>query len=410
MEAGTGLGTSGGTVVFRSVCVLAVTSLYLGLGGCSSEPSETANGIARARGAAFVPVPLPPKAPARRGSEGAGVMSPIRIVSGEESSAYSRTIADLATILDGDDMQFQAIASQGPVEDILKLINSPEADVAIVQTDALRGLPETLQGTAKEQLRYIFRVPDKELHILAPRGITEIGQLEGRKVNIDRAGTGTHLTARLIFQILGIKPEFTTDDQQTAQQRLLSGEIQAAVLLASSPSSEVLAFPSEGQFHLLSLPTGSLAPDYLPARFTSDDYPHLLEAEDQVATAAVSRVLAVRNRSEGSPRYRRLVRLAQAIDAHSHELDRLGHPPRWKDIREAGVPGWVRFKPAQDLLELRIQRTDEQRAFERLAASDGNCALPVSPGRYEHLYKDFIEWRRARDDGGRRIDNGSDRE
>ncbi|MEZ0168593.1 TAXI family TRAP transporter solute-binding subunit [Microvirga sp. TS319] len=328
-------------------------------------------------------------------------MPPIRIVSGEENSAYSRTIADLATILDGDDPQLQAIASQGPVEDLLKLINRPEADVAIVQTDALRSLPESLQGSAKDELRYIFQVPSKELHVLAPRGITEIGQLEGRKVNIDRVGTGTHLTARRIFQSLGIRPEFTTDDQRTAQQRLVSGEIQAAILLASSPSSEVLAFPSEGQFHLLPLPAGSLAPDYPPARFTSDDYPHLVEADEQVATAAVSRVLAVRNWPEGSSRYRRLVRLAQAIDAHSYELDRLGHPPRWKDIREAGVPGWLRFKPVQDLLELRIQRTDEQRAFETFATSEGNCSLPISWGHYEDLYKDFIEWRRARENGGR---------
>lgn len=334
-------------------------------------------------------------------------MSPIRIVSGEEDSAYSRTIADLAAILDRDGLQFQAVASHGPVEDLLDLINRAEADMAIVQMDAVRALPENFQGAAREQLRYLFRVPNKELHVLAPRGITEIRQLEGRKVNIDRPGSGAHLTARLIFGSLGVKPEFTTDDQDTAQRRLRSGEIQAVVLLASSPSSEVLAFPSEGRFHLLSIPSEQLTPDYLPGRLTGDDYPHLVDVGRQVETVAVGRVLAVRNWSEGSPRYRRLARLAQAIDSHFDELDRPGHPPRWRGLQGVtAAPGWQRFKPVQDLLERRAQQAGEQRAFERLAAATGLCALPVSPSRYEHLYKDFVEWKRARDEGTRLTNSG----
>jgi uncharacterized protein len=387
--------------MFRYVCGLAVVALCLSLGGCSNEPSETANGMGSVRSIAFERAPLPPKAPSQRSSEETHAASSIiRIVSGEEDSAYSRTIADLTAILDSDRLRFQAIASQGPQQDLLNLLNRPDTDVAIIPTDAIQALPERIRAAARQRLRYLFLIPNKELHVLAPRGISEIQQLNGRKVNIDRPGSSTNLTARLIFGKLGIEPEFTTDDQTTAHRHLRSGEIQAALVLASRPSSEVLAFPSEGQFHLLPIPFEDTVIGYSPSRFTFDDYPHLVVAGRPVETVAVGRVLAVRNWAEGSPRHGRLARLAEAISSRFDELQQSGRNPRWKEVsRLAGAPGWQRFKPVQDLLDRSVRQFDEQRAFERLAAASGICALPASTAAYERLYNDFVEWRRARDDG-----------
>jgi TRAP-type uncharacterized transport system substrate-binding protein len=327
------------------------------------------------------------------------MMPPIRIVSGEEGSAYSRIVADLAAILDDDHVQFEATPSQGPSQDILNLLNRPEIDAAIVQTDAVQALPESAQAAARERLRYLFRIPNKELHVLAPRGITEIRQLDGRRVNIDRPGSGTHLTARRIFERLGIKPEFTTDDQATAFQRLRFGEVEAALVLASRPSSDILAFPSEGRFHLLPIPFAETAADYPPGRFTTSDYPHLVEAGQSVETAAVSRVLAIRNWPEGHSRHKRLARFADAVASHFDELQQEGHNPRWREVSwSVSAPGWQRFKPVQDQLDRTIRPADEQRAFERLAAASGICALPATTTAYDRLYEDFLQWRKTRND------------
>jgi TRAP-type uncharacterized transport system substrate-binding protein len=283
--------------------------------------------------------------------------------------------------------------------------------VAIVQTDAVRALPEEAQAAAREQLRYLFRVPGRDLHILAPRGIKDVRELDGLKVNIGRPESGTHLTARLIFEKLGIRPEFLTDDQKTAHQRLRSGEIQAMALLAARPSSEVLAFPSEGQFHLLPGPTEQVGRDYTPSWFTSDDYPHLVEAGRRIETASVGRVLAVGNWSEGSPRYRRVARLAEALDVHFEELKQSGNSLRWRDVGRAdGAPGWQRFKLVRDLVDRSIRQADQEVAFERVAAAAGICLLPSSTTAHERLYKEFLEWRRARDKGADRSSDSTGRQ
>src|SRR5215217_6931735 len=101
-----------------------------------------------------------------------------------------------------------------------------------------------------------------------------------RSIPIQReAGSGTNLTSRVIFDKLGIKPEFTTYDQASSYERLRAGELQAAIYVAGRPVRGVAEFQSDGRFHLLAIPfEGELAETYLPARFAASDYPRLIEA------------------------------------------------------------------------------------------------------------------------------------
>ncbi|WP_046868727.1 TAXI family TRAP transporter solute-binding subunit [Microvirga massiliensis] len=304
------------------------------------------------------------------------------------------------TILDRDRLRLRPIPGRGPLQDLVDLLHRPDIDVAIVQTDALEAMTD--QADASKRLRYLFRVPNQELHVLALRDITEIRQLEGRKVNIDRPGSGTHLTARALFDKLGITVEFTTDDQVTARQRLQSGEIQAAISLASRPSSEILDFPSYpsyGQFHLVSIPFEESVSNYIPAQFTADDYPHLVKAGQRVETIAVGRVLAVRDSPRASSRYRRLTRLSEVIHARFDELKQKGHDPRWAEIDlSATAPGWQRFEPAQNLLDRSARQAAEQRASRRIAAETGICSIRAS-AQGSRSYNAFIEWRQTHDSG-----------
>jgi uncharacterized protein len=394
----TGLGTFWGTVMFRCGYLFIAAAFFLSLEGCSNGPPGPAAAVEGARDVALNRASSAPKIQPGQIADQTHTNS-VSAISGEENSTYSRTVVDIATILDHNQLRFRPIASRGPLQDVLDLLQRPDVDIAIVQTDALEALTGRAQAAARERLRYLFRVPNKELHVLAPREIAEIRQLEGRKVNIDRPGSGTHLTARAIFEKLGIKPEFTTYDQAAAHQRLQSGEIQASISLASRSSSEILAFLSYGQFHLVSIPFEESVASYFPSQFTANDYPHLVDAGGRVETIAVGRVIAVRDWPEGSIRYRRLARLAETIYSRFDDLQQPGHDPRWGDVglREA-VPGWQRFKPTQNLLDQTArQTTDEQRAFQTFAAATGICSLPGSAVALERLYNDYVEWRRARD-------------
>jgi uncharacterized protein len=391
--------------MFRCVSVLIAAALCLILEGCSNQTSVTEPVKQRKDQVAVRSSPVEKTAP--RQVRNTSLSNSVGVISGEENSTYSRTLDSLSEILSHRQMRLQPIASQGPAQDLVSLLHRSDIDTAIVQTDALEGVADHVQAAARERLRYLFQVSSKAVHILAPRDIGDIRQLEGRKVNINRPGSGVHLTARLMFEKLGIKPEFTTYDQETAYQRLQSGEIQASILLAAHPSTEVLAFPSSGRFHLLPIILEEGALHYRPVQLTADEYPHLIEKGQQVGSIAVGRILVVRDWPRGSRRYKRLTHLAEVIDAYLDGSQRSEQGLQRAEITLQAAPGWQRFEPVQSLLHERARQADEQRAFERLIAASGVCSTPISAAVRERLYQDFIDWQRARERNTRSLTSDS---
>jgi len=326
----------------------------------------------------------------------------IGVISGGADGTYIRIAADLANVLDGDQMRILPIIGRGSLQNLRDIMFLRGIDVGIVQMDAREGLrAENLQGEALQRLRYIARLYNEEVHILASRDITDLRQLSGRKVNIDKAGSGTNLTARIIFERLGIEPEFTTYDQAASYERLRSGEIQAAVYIAGRPVRAISEFKSEGRFHLLAVPfEGELAETYLPARFSATDYPSLVEAGRDVETLAVGNILAVFNWPTGSDRYRRVERFVNEFFSRFDEFLQPGRHPKWKEVNiSATVPGWERFKPAEDWLNRASREplaADAARDFERYLQRSGSTPVQLSAAERERLLHLFLDWQRAR--------------
>lgn len=381
----------------RRCCVLIVAGIVLSAVGCSSEPSEPTGTVAKPKKPAAVHALSPGSAdPPRDAAAPEETAVRIAAVSGEEKSVHSRVLADLNDILDPNEIRLQPVSGKGPAQDLMEVLQNPQIDAAVVQTDALLALKGHAQAAAREKLRYLFRVPNKELHVLAARSIDDIRRLDGRRVNIDRPGTGTHLTARLVFERLGIAPDYATDDQATARRKLESGEIDAAILLASPPAIELFPVKPDERYHLVPIPWDDALSDYPPSRLTAEEYPHLVEPERPVPTIAVSRVLAVREWPEDSPAYRRLTHFAEAIHARYEELRTTGRDLRWKELTaEAAEPGWRRFPAVQAMLNRDLRVAEEPRAFESFMAASGLCALPESTVARVRFYNDFVEWRRV---------------
>jgi TRAP transporter TAXI family solute receptor len=272
-------------------------------------------------------------------------------------------------------------------------------DIGIVQMDARDGLrAEGLQDAALSRLRYITRLYNEEIHILAHREITNLRQLGGRKVNIDKAGSGTNLTARLIFEKLGIKPDFTEYDQASSYERLRSGEIQAALYVAGRPVRAISEFQANGEFHLVPIPfEGEIAESYFPAKFTRADYPRLIQEGQEVETLAVGSILAVFNWPENSDRYKRVERFVNAFFSRFDEFLQPGRHPKWKEVSlTAEVPGWQRIKAAQDWIDsgatAELTTSDASKFGAFLRERD----IRVSAASRERLFQEFLAWQRDR--------------
>ncbi len=329
----------------------------------------------------------------------------VGIISGGADGTYIRIAADLANVLDGENLRILPIIGRGSLQNLRDVMFLRGVDIGIVQMDAREELKaENLQNDAFRRLRYITRLYNEEVHIIASRDITDIRQLDGKKVNIDKVGSGTNLTSRLIFEKLGIKPDVTTFDQSSSYERLRSGEIQAAVYVAGRPVRAIAEFQSEGRFHLLPIPfEGEIAETYFPARFSNADYPRLVDADKPVETLAVGSLLAVFNWQENSDRYNRVRRFVDAFFSRFDEFLQPGRHPKWKEVNLAAeVPGWERVKPAQEWLDRAVAAKaspEQSRSFEAFLQSSGST---VSASQREALFREFLTWQSERQKGNRR--------
>jgi TRAP transporter TAXI family solute receptor len=316
------------------------------------------------------------------------------VISGGADGTYIRIAADLSNVLDSDSLRVIPMIGRGSLQNLKDIMYLRGTDIGIVQMDAREALKsEGLQEKAVERLRYVARLYNEEVHIVAGSGITDIRQLQGKKVNIDKAGSGTNLTARLIFQKLGIQPEFTTYDQPSSYERLRRGEIQAAMYVAGRPVRVISDLPEDSGLHLVPIPfEGEIADSYFPAKFTASDYPRLVAPGQDVNTLAVGSILAVFNWPEGSDRYKRVERFVNAFFSRFDEFLQPGRHPKWKEVSlTADVPGWQRTKPAQDWIEAAADPVATTSSADFKAFVNAQ-KLVLSPEIRERLFQDFLKW------------------
>ena len=96
----------------------------------------------------------------------------IGVISGGADGTYIRIAADLANVLDGDTLRILPIIGRGSLQNLQDIMFLRGVDIGIVQLDARQGLtPSYLQASAQQRLRYLARLYNEELHVLASRDI-----------------------------------------------------------------------------------------------------------------------------------------------------------------------------------------------------------------------------------------------
>jgi TRAP-type uncharacterized transport system substrate-binding protein len=295
------------------------------------------------------------------------------LVSDEGSGIFARIVADLHTELGRDRLRIRPSDSSGPLRTLNEILYRPGADIGVVQADALESLvledPSTI---APRHLRFLSRIYDAHVHVITREMITDIRQLDSLAVNIGSPDGGSHLTARLVFGKLGIKPTFTTYDTSDALDRLRAGEITAVFVVAPRPAAEILQFFGDG-FHLLAVPWDpEVMQSYNPSEFLAADYPTLIRAGERVETIAVDVVFAVYNWRERSMGYRRLTRFTRSLFSRLGQLRQPGHHFTWSQVDpSAEVHGWERFTFAGGPRPI-VPRADKQQPpFDSAKRADG---------------------------------------
>ena len=313
----------------------------------------------------------------------------VTLMSGTIGGTYVQFGADLASVLDnGDDLRVLPIVGRGSVQSVADILFLKGVDIGIVRSDTLDYLEKKgIASNIKKQFTFITKLYNEEMHVVAHKSIRSVHDLEGKTVAVDLPNGGTFITSIIVFERLGIKANFVYIEQRIALDKLKKGELDAVIAVQGKPSKATSQIEGDN-LHLVPVEYAkALQDDYLPATFDYEDYPKLIEKGQRVDTIAVPAVLAAYNWTPNTDRYRRLAHFVDVFFAKIGDFQKPPFHPKWKEVSLiASLPGWTRFKPAQDWL---AQHAD----FAKFLAEQGFNG-DLSAEDQEALFQRFLEWQK----------------
>ena len=328
----------------------------------------------------------------------------VGVISGGISGTYIRIAADLSAALDTEgELRVIPIIGQGSVQNISDVLYMKGVDIGIVQSDVLEHLKRTgSHGDIENSLRYITKLYNEEFHLVARDDVRSVADLAGKKVNFGVEGSGTFMTASIVFNALGVNVTPTSFGQAQALDKVKSGEIAAMVYVAGKPTSAFIDVKPQDGLRLVDIDyAGALRNTYLPSTFGEQDYPGLVPPGKPVPTIAVGAVMAVFNWERDSARYNRVAQFVEAFFANFEKLQQAPRHAKWQEINlTAELPGWQRFDAASEWLEKNntVSAEDLISAFKTFLSENGieDSADKVSKADKEDLFRDFIQWQREK--------------
>lgn len=274
----------------------------------------------------------------------------VGIVSGGVTGTYVRFASDLSTALDeGYEHRVMAVLGKGSVRNIEDLLLLKGIDIAIVQSDVLDFYKTSmLIPDIERKIGYITKLYNEEVHLLGRSDVTGVGDLQGRKVNFGSQGSGTFMTASILFDSLGIQAEATTFPEQVALEKLRTGEIDAMFFVGGKPLNLLTGIGADEGLVLVPIDGSKVEGAYLDASLTDASYPNLIPAGGSVQTVAVGAVMAAYSWPKEHPRHAKVERFVGRFFEKIESLREAPFHPKWKEVDlRAQVPGWVRFDAAE---------------------------------------------------------------
>jgi len=183
--------------------------------------------------------------------------------------------------------------STGSIENLFAVYKRPYTQMGIVQSDVLAFVSRlqsdpVLKKIAKKT-KMIFPLYNEEIHLLGHRELADFDNLANRRVAIGKEGSGTYLTARLLFEVSGIRPkEMVPIGTSEALSRLKSGTIDAMFYVAGYPVKLFAEDVSEGDgLALIPISNKRIVEFYPQAEIPANIYPWQQKTINTVAVKAV---------------------------------------------------------------------------------------------------------------------------
>ena len=266
------------------------------------------------------------------------------LITGAEGGTYYQFGQDLKRLLKPNGINVTVHPSKGAVDNVYAVSQRPDVQLAIVQSDVLTFVAEQQSNPTiariAQGIRMVFPLYDEEVHVLARRELGALEALTGKRVAIGREGSGTYLTARVLFKLAGLAPgEMVAIDGGEALGELKAGRIDAMVSVIAQPVGRFRTdVKAEDGLALIPIASRAVLDRYTAADIPAGTYGWQTAPVSTVAVKAVLVAYDVRRRDCES-----IGRLAQRVVAGMDWLVKNGHP-QWKRVNlEQPVRGWEQY-------------------------------------------------------------------
>jgi TRAP transporter TAXI family solute receptor len=275
---------------------------------------------------------------------------------------FAEDIRNVVNDLRPGGMRVLPVLGVGGLQNLNDVLFLRGMDMGVVDVDHLAVMKRkdpALYANIEQRVHYIAKLYNSEFHVVARNEIQSYADLRGKKVNFNLKDSGSDVTADNIFNILGLDVQRSYYDNDEAIKKLLAGEIVAMIVLTGAPQTALAKLKSQDGVRFLPLDDTAISKqtstklfaDYLPATLTHEHYPNMIPQGQSVPTIANRSLLAVYAWPEDTERYRRVAKFVHKFFDSIEKFHDGSRHPKWKEINLAAeIPGWTRFKAAQEWL------------------------------------------------------------
>jgi TRAP transporter TAXI family solute receptor len=287
------------------------------------------------------------------------------IITGGEKGTYYQFGLNLQGLAKQKGMSLSVYPSRGSIENVFAVYQQPATQLGIVQSDVLafvsRVQTDPVLKRIAKKTKMVFPLYNEEIHILGRAGIAEFDDLSDRRVAIGREGSGTYLTARLLFNVADVTPrEMVMIDTDEALAELKAGRIDAMFYVAGYPVKLFSDGVSDKDgLALVPITNKSITEFYPRAEIPAQTYSWQPKVLDTVAVKSVLISFDFRRRDCET-----VGKFAKTIVDNMDWLVTNGHP-KWKAV-DINYPlkGWEQY----DCVRKYLGKSVEPRAATERAA------------------------------------------
>jgi uncharacterized protein len=270
--------------------------------------------------------------------------TPMGLMTGGLQGTYYQFGLNLKELMKKNGIDLTVVNSNGSVTNVYAVYQRPGTQLGIVQSDVLAFVAKVqtdpvLKRIAKK-IRMVFPLYNEEIHLIGDAGITSFDDLQDKNIAIGKEGSGTYLTAKLLFKVSGIQPAKMVNIGATeALTELKAGAVDAMFYVAGYPVKLFTDQINEtDNLHVVPIENKAVVDFYPQSEIPGMTYSWQTEPVNSVAVKSVLVSFNFRN-----TQCKNVGRFGALLKDNFEWLKKIGHP-KWSSVDlDYPLKGWEQY-------------------------------------------------------------------